>query len=59
MATAPGPEPWQVLADVLLQREAAVARACRGEPPRDFAGLYVDDDEVVRLLDELPGLRGP
>ncbi|MFF5287941.1 ATP-binding protein [Paractinoplanes globisporus] len=52
-------EPWTVLADALLQREALICRLAEGRPPRDFAGLYVADDEVERLLATLPGLDGP
>jgi hypothetical protein len=52
-------EPWTVLADTLLQREALICRLAEGRPPRDFAGLYVADEEVERLLDALPGLDGP
>jgi len=48
-----------VLADTLLQREALVCRLGHGLMPHDFAGLYVDHDEVTRILDELPGLAGP
>ena len=52
-------EPWTTLADVLLQREALICRLAEGRPPRDFAGLYVADDEAQRLLASLPGLDGP
>ena len=52
-------EPWTDLADALLQREALICRLAEGRPPRDFAGLYVADDEVERLLAGLPGLDGP
>jgi len=52
-------EEWTVLADALLQREALICRLGEGRPPRDFAGLYVTDDEVERLLGTLPGLDGP
>jgi ATPase family associated with various cellular activities (AAA) len=52
-------EPWIVLADTLLQREALTCRLAEGRPPRDFAGLYVAEDEVDRLLRGLPGLDGP
>ncbi|WP_433383062.1 ATP-binding protein [Actinoplanes sp. CA-142083] len=52
-------EPWTVLADALLQREALICRLAEGRPPRDFAGLYVADEEVERLLGTLPGLDGP
>src|SRR3954462_4857452 len=54
--TAP---PWTTLADALLQREALICRLAEGRPPRDFAGLYVTDDGVERLLAALPGLDGP
>lgn len=50
---------WIGFADNLLQSEAFVALRWRGEPPRDFAGLYIDDDDIERALRELPGLRGP
>ncbi|WP_433292412.1 ATP-binding protein [Actinoplanes sp. CA-030573] len=50
---------WIVLADALLQREALICRLAEGRPPRDFAGLYVADEEVERLLATLPGLDGP
>ncbi|GIM93942.1 ATP-binding protein [Paractinoplanes toevensis] len=50
---------WITLADALLQREALICRLGEGRPPRDFAGLYVDNDEVDRLLATLPGLNGP
>lgn len=53
------PEPWELLADVLLQREAALCRIVTGVPPRDFAGLYVGDDQLDTLLRSLPGLDGP
>ncbi|RZU48491.1 ATPase family protein associated with various cellular activities (AAA) [Krasilnikovia cinnamomea] len=52
-------EPWITLADTLLQREALVCRLADGRPPRDFAGLYVGDEEVERVLAGLPGLDGP
>ncbi|MCU7727331.1 ATP-binding protein [Actinoplanes sp. KI2] len=52
-------EAWMMLADALLQREALICRLAEGRPPRDFAGLYVTDDEVERLLAGLPGLDGP
>ncbi|GAA0568233.1 hypothetical protein GCM10010172_60530 [Paractinoplanes ferrugineus] len=52
-------EAWTALADALLQREALICRLGEGRPPRDFAGLYVADDEVERLLATLPGLDGP
>ncbi|GIF25960.1 hypothetical protein BJ973_003230 [Actinoplanes tereljensis] len=52
-------EDWITLADALLQREALICRLGEGRPPRDFAGLYVADEEVDRLLATLPGLNGP
>jgi len=52
------PEPWQVLADTLLQREALVCRLGDGLVPHDFAGLYVGHEEVDRILAGLPGLGG-
>ena len=51
--------PWLVLADLLLQREALVCRVAEGRPPRDFAGLYVAVDDLDRVLRGLPGLDGP
>jgi hypothetical protein len=56
--TAPS-DPWATLADTLLQREALICRLAEGRPPRDFAGLYVADEEVERVLNGLPGLDGP
>ena len=50
---------WAALADTLLQREALICRLAEGRPPRDFAGLYVADEEVDRILTGLPGLDGP
>ena len=50
---------WARLADPLLQREALICRLAEGRVPRDFAGLYVGDDEVDQLLAGLPGLDGP
>jgi len=52
-------DPWATLADTLLQREALICRLAEGRPPRDFAGLYVADEEVERVLNALPGLDGP
>jgi AAA+ superfamily predicted ATPase len=46
-----------VIADVLLQRAAVVARVARDRSPDPLAGLKVDDDDVERLLAELPGLE--
>ncbi len=57
---ATGPvEPWIAFADAILRMEALVVRLEQGEPPRDFAGLYISDEEVARLLAELPGVPGP
>ncbi|MEU7904697.1 ATP-binding protein [Actinoplanes sp. NPDC049118] len=50
---------WAPLADPLLQREALICRMAEGRAPRDFAGLYVGDDEIDGLLAGLPGLDGP
>ncbi|BEP13957.1 hypothetical protein acdb102_22680 [Acidothermaceae bacterium B102] len=50
---------WETLADVLLAREAALCRIVAGVPPRDFAGLYIGNDDVDRLLRAIPGLDGP
>jgi ATP-dependent 26S proteasome regulatory subunit len=50
---------WETFADVLLAREAALCRLASGVPPRDLAGLVVDDAEVDALLRTLPGLDGP
>ncbi|MEV6596423.1 ATP-binding protein [Actinoplanes sp. NPDC051346] len=55
----PPAEPWATVADTLLQREALICRLAEGRPPRDFAGLYVADEEVQRVLHSLPGLDGP
>src|SRR5881394_1872998 len=51
-------EPWQVLADTLLQREALLCRLGAGVLPHDLAGLYVGEPEVDRILAGLPGLGG-
>jgi AAA+ superfamily predicted ATPase len=51
--------PYLAFADVVLAHEALVVRLEQGEAPRDFAGLYVDDNEVTRLLGELPGIATP
>jgi hypothetical protein len=56
---APRPEPWESLADALLQREALLCRLGHGIPPREHAGLYVGHDDVDRILATLPGLDGP
>ncbi|MBD8062880.1 ATP-binding protein [Actinomycetaceae bacterium Sa1BUA1] len=50
---------WEEFADVALQREAALCRLAAGVPPRDYAGLVVDDADVSRALRSLPGLDGP
>ncbi|MGN9911804.1 ATP-binding protein [Phytohabitans sp. LJ34] len=52
-------EPWTVLADVLLQCEALICRLAEGRPPRDFAGLFVGQEDLDRVLATLPGLDGP
>jgi hypothetical protein len=49
------PAAWTLLADALLQRAALVARVAFDRQPSPLAGLRVDDDDVVRLLAELPG----
>lgn len=51
--------PWERFADLVLQREAALCRVVSGVPPRDFAGMYVDDEDLDTLLKSLPGLDGP
>lgn len=59
MSAAGGPpEPWERFADAVLQREAAVCRIGLGLPVRDFAGMYVDHEDVDRILNTLPGLDG-
>lgn len=50
---------WERFADVVLAADAALCRVVQGVPPRDFAGLYVGDEEVDALLAQLPGLDGP
>jgi hypothetical protein len=55
-AEVPG---WERLADVLLQREAALCRLGSGVPPRDVPGLYVADEDLETLLRALPGLDWP
>ncbi|HYH48231.1 MAG TPA: hypothetical protein VEG38_01660 [Acidimicrobiia bacterium] len=49
---------WSDLADLLLQRAALVARLARDRMPDPLAGLCINDDDVDRLLGELPGLAG-
>jgi AAA+ superfamily predicted ATPase len=59
MASAQGTaEAWEVLADALLQGAALAARVAHDRAPDPLAGLKVDDDDVDRLLSELPGLGG-
>jgi hypothetical protein len=48
---------WAALADVLLCRAALVARVAFDHRPDPLAGLKVDNEDLVRLLGELPGLR--
>ncbi|PKN78290.1 MAG: ATPase, partial [Chloroflexi bacterium HGW-Chloroflexi-9] len=50
-------EPWELFASAVLEAEALVRRMTSG-PPRDLAGLVIEDDEVDRLLAELPGMGG-
>jgi hypothetical protein len=52
-------ERWSVVADVLLQRAALVARVAQGRQPDPLAGLKTDDEDMERLLAELPGLDLP
>jgi hypothetical protein len=47
---------WAVLADVLLNRAALVLRVAFDHRPDPLAGLKVDDEDLTRLLNELPGL---
>jgi hypothetical protein len=49
---APG---WTVLADVLLRRAALVARVALDHRPDPLAGLKIDDEDLEKLLTELPG----
>ncbi len=49
---------WLAFADALIQQEALIARVGRGAPPRDFAGLYIGEEELDRLMAELPGMDG-
>jgi hypothetical protein len=51
--------PWEAFADALLARQALLVRLRQGRPPDDFAGLYVDDVDVERLIGELPRFRTP
>ena len=50
-------QPWELLADVLLQRAALIARVQRDRSPDPLAGLKIDDDDVAALLAGLPGLE--
>lgn len=50
-------EPWEVLADVLLQRAALIARVGRDRAPDPLAGLKLDDGDLAALLGELPGIE--
>ncbi len=51
------PEPWELFGSAVIEAEALERRTLDG-PPRDLAGLVIEDDEVDRLLASLPGL-GP
>ena len=50
---------WAEMADVLLHRAALVARVALDHRPDPLAGLKVDDDDLDKLLAELPGLAVP
>jgi AAA+ superfamily predicted ATPase len=50
---------WTVLADVLLRRAALVARVAFDHRPDPLAGLKIDDEDLEKLLTELPGLAVP
>ena len=58
VATSIGPTgpSWAVLADVLLRRAALVVRVAFDHRPDPLAGLKVDDEDLEKLLTELPGL---
>jgi hypothetical protein len=47
------PEAWEAFADGILRGEALLSRVVRGIPHRDLPGLYVDDEDVDRILAEL------
>lgn len=49
------PEPWELFGSAVIEAEALERRVADG-PPRDLAGLVIEDDEVDRLLATLPGL---
>ncbi|MDP9074096.1 MAG: hypothetical protein M3N98_07970, partial [Actinomycetota bacterium] len=62
--TAPRPprtgapdEPWTLLADILLQRAALIARMTRNRALDPMAGLKVDGDDIEYLIRELPGIE--
>lgn len=46
---------WERFGSAVVEAEALERRIADG-PPRDFAGLVIDDEEVDRLLASLPGL---
>ena len=46
---------WTVLADVLLRKAALVARVAFDHRPDPLAGLKIDDEDLEKLLTELPG----
>jgi len=48
-------EPWERFGSAVIEAEALERRISDG-PPRDLAGLVIEDDEVDRLLGGLPGL---
>ncbi|MEX2372845.1 MAG: ATP-binding protein, partial [Dehalococcoidia bacterium] len=48
-------EPWEQFGSAVLEAEALERRLSSG-PPRDLAGLVIEDEEVDRLLAALPGL---
>ncbi len=48
-------EDWERFGSAVIEAEALERRLVDG-PPRDFAGLVIEDDEVDRLLASLPGL---
>ncbi|MGE3960569.1 MAG: AAA family ATPase [Dehalococcoidia bacterium] len=51
-------EDWERFGSAVVEAEALERRLLDG-PPRDFAGLVIEDDEVDRLLASLPGLAAP
>jgi len=51
-------EAWEQFGSAVIEAEALERRLSSG-PPRDLAGLVIEDDEVDRLLSELPGLAHP